>query len=73
MLSRQNPGLWDRWGDDGNVILDLFSFLWSGISTETESELGIGNLIDEEFRMYRHHQRLIDGKPNFGWQRNMIH
>lgn len=23
--------------------------------------------------MYRYHQRLIDGKPNFGWQRNMIH
>lgn len=38
-----------------------------------ESESGIGDLIDEEFRLYRYHQRLIDGKPNFGWQRNMIH
>lgn len=23
--------------------------------------------------MYRYYQRLIDGKPNFGWQRNTIH
>ena len=32
-----------------------------------------GKWADEEFRMYRYHQRLIDGKPSFGWQRNMIH
>ncbi len=38
-----------------------------------DSELGLADLIDEEFRMYRYHQRLISGKPNFGWQRNIIH
>ena len=38
-----------------------------------DSEPGIEDLIDEECRMYRYHQRLIDGKPDYGWQRNMIH
>ena len=48
-------GLWNRWWDDRSVILDLFSFLWSGVSAGTEPELGIGDLIDEEFRIYRHY------------------
>ena len=29
---------------------------------------GIGELIVEEFRMYQYDQRLIDDKPNDGWQ-----
>lgn len=65
--------IWERWQDEGTVTLDLFSYLWSGIATSAGSEMGIGGMIDEEFRMYRYHQRLIDGKPNFGWQRSMIH
>ena len=48
-------GLWNHWGDDSSVILDLLSFLWSGISAETKSKLGIGDLIVEEFRIYRHY------------------
>ena len=47
--------------------------MWSGIRVGTENESGTGDLIDEEFRLYRYHQRLIGGKPNFGWQRNMIY
>ena len=65
--------IWERWQDVGCVNLDLFGFMWSGIRIGTEIESGIGDLIDEEFRLYRYHQRLIGGKPNFGWQRNMVH
>ena len=64
--------IWERWQDVGSVTLDLFSYLWSGIVTGAGSETGIGDIIDEEFRIYRYHQRLIDGKPHFGWQRIMI-
>ena len=27
----------------------------------------------EEFALYAHHQRKINGKDNLGWERNMVH
>ena len=37
-----------------------------------KSEAGIRDMNHEESRMYRYHQRLIDRKPNYGWQRDMV-
>ena len=55
------------------VNLNMFSFLWSGVKVDQDFEPGIGDLMDEEFQLHRYHQRLIDGKANFGWQRNLIY
>ena len=44
-----------------------------GLVVGFDSERGVADLVDEEFRMYRYHQRLISGKPNFGWQRIMMY
>ena len=67
-------GAWSRWEDEGNLIVnDLFSWLWDGVTTDAQHESGIGEMIDEEFDMYLHHQRDRNGKPNYGWLRVMFY
>ena len=64
----------DQWEADGNLIVrGMFSWLFDGVSAGGETETGVGPLIEDEFLMYAHHQREINGKPNRGWLRNMIH
>ncbi|CAM6002997.1 unnamed protein product [Sphagnum balticum] len=53
----------EEWGRDGTVALDIFTWWW---------DTPIGKIMDDEFRMYRHHLRLINGKSNYGWLRNMF-
>lgn len=55
------PDSWQHWKDRGNITLDLLSWLWEGIVLDHESELGVADFIDEEFRMHRYYQRLMGG------------
>ena len=65
---------WSLWLQEGNLkVSGLFSWLFNGIKTEDEFEEGIGPYIEEEFLMYEHHQREINGRPNRGWLRTMLH
>ncbi|KAF7512802.1 hypothetical protein GJ744_000369 [Endocarpon pusillum] len=47
--------------------------MFDGITTGEEHESGIGPLIEEEFLMYEHHQREINGRSNKGWLRTMVY
>lgn len=64
---------WRRWIQDGTLTVPgLFTWLWEGASDgEGAQESGVGRLIDEEFAMYNHHLRMINGKSNKGWLRNL--
>ncbi|MCJ1412158.1 hypothetical protein MMC19_006250 [Ptychographa xylographoides] len=68
------PGAWGTWGDTGNIIAGgIFKWLWDGETFGGVHEPGIGNLMDEEFDMYLHHQRERNGQPNKGWLRTMFY
>ena len=65
LLQWLQPGVRVEWETVGSVIIvDAFKWWW---------ESGISDLVLEEFDMYRHHIREINGKSNLGWQRNQIH
>jgi hypothetical protein len=52
------------WKEEGSVNVDIFAW-W--FNTE------IGELLLQEFDMYRHHLREINGKSNYGWLRDMFY
>lgn len=56
-------GTWDAWVADGNIIIDeMFAWLWEGVEMEEGNvEGGIGELIEEDFQIYLHHQRERNG------------
>jgi hypothetical protein len=59
---------------DGNLIIKgMFTWLWEGVEVDGHLEGGIGDLIDQEFEMYSHHQRKVNGNPNRGWLRTMMY
>lgn len=60
------------WEKDGNLIVDMFGWLFEGITVDGQHEEGITSLIDDEFEMYRHYLRLVNGRPNWGWLRTMV-
>ena len=60
------------WKEEGNLIVDMFGWLFEGVVVDDQQEDGIAPLIDYEFQMYRHHLRNVNGKPNRGWLRNMV-
>ncbi|KAI9689819.1 MAG: hypothetical protein M1822_009701 [Bathelium mastoideum] len=65
---------WDNWMEDGSVNLDCFRWLWD--APPKDAEPGSRRLIDmirEEYDMYLHHQRELNGEPNYGWLRSMWH
>ena len=64
LIDMLGGGLKEEWRLRGSVNVDLFSWWWRG---------PIGDIVLQEFEMYRHHLREINGKPNYGWCRNMIH
>lgn len=66
---------WSRWHGEGNLIVPgLFTWLWEGARDgEGGWEGGVGELMDQEFLMYEHHQGTINGKANHGWLRNMFY
>lgn len=65
---------WSEWLETGNLVVGgLFAWIFDGISSDTGYEAGIGPQIEEEFLMYEHHQREINGKPNRGWLRTMLY
>jgi hypothetical protein len=54
-----------KWKTAGTIVVpDLFAWL---------RDSGLDSTIKQEFDMYMHHQRLISGRPNSGWLRNMYH
>lgn len=69
-----DAGAWSLWQRDGSLnIVGLFAWLFDGVRIGNEFEEGIGPYIEEEFLMYEHHQREINGKPNRGWLRTMLY
>jgi hypothetical protein len=65
---------WSLWLEEGSLnVRGLFSWLFTGIEMDGEFEAGVGPYIEEEFLMYEHHQREINGKPNRGWLRTMLY
>ena len=51
----------------------MFSWLWDRLQTKDGFVEGVGELITEEFDMYRHHQAEINGVPNKDWLSTMYH
>ena len=49
---------------EGSVILNMFRWQW-------DSSILI--IINEEMRIYRHYQRLINGRPNYSQLRMMVY
>ena len=67
-------GAWETWKEDGTIVAEgFFDWLWNGIRDGESTETGIGSLIDLEFDLYKHHLGERNGKPNLGWQRNMLY
>ena len=52
------------WQSEGSVNVLVFDWWFKG---------PIGQIIQKEFEMYRHHLREINGKPNYGWLRNSFY
>lgn len=70
-IARTNDA-WTTWETTGNLIVyDMFSWLFDGVTIDGKLERGIKDLIDEEFNMYLHHQREVNGESNRGWLRIM--
>ena len=68
------PDAWSTWVTDGNLIVKgLFSWIFDGVSRNDQYEPGIGDLVDEEFSMYLHHQREKNGRPKNEWLKTMTH
>lgn len=69
----EGAGACARWLRDGNLIIDgMFRWLWDGVKVENAREPEIGELIDEEFMMYLHHQRERNGAPQQGLAANHV-
>ncbi|KAI4137511.1 MAG: hypothetical protein L6R39_007243 [Caloplaca ligustica] len=69
-----HEGAWSEWQDVGNLVVDgLFRWVFDGITADEEYEGGIGPLVEEEYLMYEHHQREINGRSNKGWLRTMMY
>lgn len=47
-----------QWEKKGYVNVDLFSWMYDGVTVDGTFEPGIGDLIDKEFKVYNHHQAL---------------
>lgn len=46
-----------QWNDDGVLLCNFFDWAFDGLTTKEGTKLdGIGDLIDEEFRMFRYHE-----------------
>jgi hypothetical protein len=74
IVSEVSKGGWEEWSVGGNNIADgMFTWLWDGITLQGQHEPGIGDLIDQEFDMYMHHQCERNGAPNKGWLRTMFY
>lgn len=65
-------GTWETWQQDGNLVIDMFTWLWHGIDVDGGHESGVGDLIDTELMMYEHHQGKLNGHGNRGWLRVMF-
>ncbi|KAF7505499.1 hypothetical protein GJ744_000746 [Endocarpon pusillum] len=65
---------WPIWLEEGSLnVSRIFAWMFVGITIGEKHEAGIGPLIEDEFLMYKHHQREINGKPNRGWLRTMLY
>ncbi|MCJ1470831.1 hypothetical protein MMC07_009478, partial [Pseudocyphellaria aurata] len=60
------------WEEDGNLVVTPFTWLFVGVRFRGEYEGGIGELINQEFDMFRHHLARINGQLNRGWLRTML-
>ena len=52
------------WAKDGNLIVNIFQWLFEGIMVDHKHKDGIAKLIDGEFQMFCHHQRLVNSYSN---------
>ena len=59
----------EEWDKIGSINVDCFGW-WKEIRHEGISILDVAL---QEFEMYDHHLRYIDGKKNYGWLRTMFH
>jgi hypothetical protein len=55
--------LYDRFQKDGTITANCFAWWF-------EKGSPIGDIVREEFDMYKHHLRMINEKDNMGWLRN---
>ena len=70
----------DDWDQVGSVNIDMMQW-WKttrvtnmkALRSTVEKASTIFDVGVLEFDMYDHHLRLIDGKPNYGWNRTMFH
>lgn len=70
------------WNKVGSINLSCFAWMKNftighmkedGIASTEEDDVTIYDIVIQELDMYRYHQRLVNGKSNMGWLRNMIH
>lgn len=52
---------------------EMFSWLCNGVTVENEFIDGVGDLITEEFDMYKYYQAERNGVLNKGWLRTMYY
>ena len=55
----------DRYHKDGSIIFSGMFKWWA--------DFGLLGIFKEEMDMYMHHQRWINGRPNYGWLRTMVY
>ncbi|KZF18793.1 hypothetical protein L228DRAFT_215835 [Xylona heveae TC161] len=67
-LGRDADGIQEAWHSNGSITVPgIFRWWW-----ESQSGL-IAKIVQDEFDMYDHHLQASNGKPNYGWLRNMFH
>ncbi|RMZ78754.1 hypothetical protein DV736_g6690, partial [Chaetothyriales sp. CBS 134916] len=66
----------EAWEKDGSVNVGIFNWIRLAKYPGTDRRLAGKTLHDamlEEFDLYKHHLREINGRNNYGWCRNMFH
>jgi len=65
-----------EWNRRGSVVVDCFDWWTTETYTGSRATLAKKTILDvvlEEFEIYHANLRLINGKPNYGWLRNMYY
>lgn len=68
ILNSIDPLILSEWKSNGSINIDVFPWWWN----KPTSGMSIGEMVEEEFEMFKHHFREIIGE-NLGWQRNQVY
>jgi Phytanoyl-CoA dioxygenase (PhyH) len=74
-LEFDREAVWLRYGGEGAMerFLEEGNVVVTGLLDWIVKDSELMRMVDAEFEMYRHHLREQNGRPNWGWCRNMWH